>query len=172
MSVKKNKEEEQGGIINITNKDNEDIYLYSILPEKFISEQGLLNLAVVGRFKDNQRDEKGNLVVDSFEANPDFIHLFHEFLDGMGRYSSALITQATRQAEGSWVYVIDQRVEDVNAKIASEDIIGGFKVEKGKLGEYAGNPGHILLSNKGIFKIGVQLKQELINLIMSKYKPN
>ena len=172
MSVKKNKEEEQGGIINITDKDNKEIYLYSILPEKFISEQGLLNLAVVGRFKDNQRDEKGNLVVDSFEANPDFIHLFHEFLDGMGRYSSALITQATRQAEGSWVYVIDQRVEDVNAKIAPEDIIGGFKVEKGKLGEYAGNPGHILLSNKGIFKIGMQLKQELINLIMSKYRPN
>ena len=172
MSVEKNKEEEKGGIINVTDKDNEEIYLYSILPEKFISEQGLLNLAVVGRFKDNQRDEEDNLVVDSFEANPDFINLFHEFLDSMGRYSSELITQATRQAEDSWVYMIDQRVEDVNAQIAPEDIIGGFKVENGKLGEYAGNPGHILLSNKGIFKIGIQLKQELINLIMSKYKPN
>jgi hypothetical protein len=45
-------------------------------------------------------------------------------------------------------------------------------VEKGQLGEYAGNPSHELLTEDGIFHIGIELKNELINLIQSKYQPN
>lgn len=172
MSSVKNKEEEKGGIINVTGSNNEEMYLYSILPEDFISENGLLNIAVVGKFTDNEIDNKGNLVVDSFQANQEFVNFFHEFLSGMGRYSNTLSTQASQQEENSWVYMIDQRVKDVNAKIDAKDIIGGFKVEKGKLGEYAGNPSHILLTDEGIFQIGIELKAELINIIKSKYKPN
>jgi hypothetical protein len=172
MSVAESTEEDKGGIINVEGKNGEETYLYSILPEDFISEHGLLNLAVVGRFLDNKTDDKGSLVVDSFQANPDFLHFLHEMLGSIGRQSNALITQASQQEEGSWVYLIDQRVADMNAAIPPKDIIGGFKVEEGKLGEYAGNPSHILLTEDGIFKLGATLKTELINIIKSKYKPN
>ncbi len=165
-------EEAKGGMISITDKDNEEAYLYSILPEDFISEHGLMNLAVVGGFSDNKKDSEGNLVVDSFKANPEFINLLHQFLENFGRYSNIVLSQLPHQEEGSWVYLIDQRVPDLSAAIEPKDIIGGFKVEDGKLGEYAGNPSHELITNDGIFMIGARLKQELIEFIKSKYKPN
>jgi len=171
MTTNKKEEEEKGGIISVEGQNNEAIYLYSILPEAFISEHGLLNVSVVGKFMDNETDKDDNLIVDSFEANPEFVHLLHELLGNLGKRSPALITQATRQQEGSWVYIIDQRVTDTSAAIAPKDIIGGFKVENRKLGEYAGNPGHVLLTKKGIFQIGLELKTELINFIKSQYTP-
>lgn len=172
MSVAESTEEDKGGIISVEGKNGEETYLYSILSEHFISEHGLLNIAVVGSFLDNKTDNSGNLVVDSFQANPEFLHFLHELLGTIGRHSNALITQATQQAEGSWVYLIDQRVADMGAAIPPKDIIGGFKVEDGKLGEYAGNPSHVLLTEDGIFKLGASLKTELVNIIKSKYKPN
>jgi len=172
MSSVKNKEEEKGGIINVTGSNNEEMYLYSILPEDFISENGLLSVAVVGQFMDSERDENGSLVVDSFQGNPDFVHLFHEMLDSLGRHSEALLEKLPEHDEGSWVYLIDQRVKDKGAKTDPKNIIGGYKVEDGKLGEYAGNPNHVLLTEEGIFQIGAKLKSDLIDLIMSKYKPN
>jgi hypothetical protein len=173
MSIAKNKkeEEEKGGIISVEGQNDESTYLYCILPQAFISEHGLLNVAVVGKFLDTQTDKDDNLVVDSFEANPDFVHLLHQLLGDLGRQSKALIMQATRQQEDSWVYIIDQRVKDTSAAIAPEDIIGGFKVKNGKLDEYAGNPGHVLLTKEGIFQIGSELKTELIHFIKSQYTP-
>jgi hypothetical protein len=172
MSIDKSVKEEKGGVISITGKDNEEMYLYSILPEAIIKEKGLLNVAVVGQFSDTKKDKKDNIVVDAFQANPDFVNFFHEFLANVARYSKPLLAQLPQQKEGSWLYLIDQRVKDVNAAIEPKDIIGGFMVEKGKLGEYAGNPSHELLTEDGIFHIGVELKNELINLIQSKYQPN
>lgn len=172
MSMKENKEEEKGGIICVPGKNDEEMLLYSILPEDFISENGLLSVAVVGQFMDNKKDEKGNLVVDSFQGNPDFVHLFHEMLDSLGRYSETVLEKLPKQEEGSWVYLIDQRVQDTEGTIEPKDIIGGYKVEAGKLGEYAGNPSHVLLTEEGIFQVGAKLKSELIALIQSKYKPN
>lgn len=165
-------EEEKGGMVSVTDKDNEETYLYSILPEDFISEHGLMNMSVVGGFTDNERDKEGNLVVDSFQENPEFVNLLHQFLENFGRYSEVVLSQLPQHEEGSWVYLVDQRVADLSAAIAPKDIIGGYKVEDGKLGEYAGNPSHELLTDEGIFMIGVKLKQELINFIKSKYKPN
>jgi len=170
MTTNKKEQEEKGGIISVEGQNNEAIYLYSILPEDFISEHGLLNVSVVGKFMDNETDKDDNLVVDSFEANPDFVYLLHELLGDLGKHSPALIAQATRQQEDSWVYIIDKRVKDTSAAIAPEDIIGGFKVENAKLGEYAGNPRHVLLTKHGIFQIGVALKAELINFIKSQYR--
>ena len=172
MSVEEKKEEDKGGIICVPDKNDEEMYLYSILPEDFISENGLLSVAVVGQFMDNEKDDEGNLVVDSFQGNPDFVHLFHEMLDGLGRYSEAVLKKLPKHKEGSWVYLIDQRVQDMDGTIEPKNIIGGYKVEDGKLGEYAGNPGHVLLTEEGIFQIGAKLKSELIDLIKSKYKPN
>lgn len=172
MSTEENKEEDKGGIISVPDKKGEDLYLYSILPEAFISDNGLLNIAVVGQFMDNQKDAEGNLVVDSFQGNPEFVHLFHEMLDSLGRYSESVLEKLPKHEEGAWVYLIDQRVQDTEGAIEPKDIIGGYKVEDGKLGEYAGNPGHVLLTEEGIFQIGATLKSELIDLIMSKYKPN
>jgi len=172
MSTKEKKEEAEGGIISIPDKKGNEMYLYSILPEDFISENGLLDIAVVGKFTDNRRNKEGNLVVDSFQGNPEFVYFFHEMLDGLGRYSETVLEKLPQHEEGSWVYLIDQRVKNTDAAIDPKDIIGGYKVEDGKLGEYAGNPKHVLLTEEGIFQIGVKLKSELINLIKSKYKPN
>jgi hypothetical protein len=172
MNVENSVEEETGGVISVEGKEGEEILLYSILSEDFISKNGLLNVAVVGRFIDNETDSEGNLVVDSFQGNPEFVHLFHEMLDSMGRHSKGLLAQMEQQAEGAWVYVIDQRVKDKKATAAPKDIIGGFKVENGTLGEYAGNPSHVLLTEEGIFQIGAELKADLINLVKSKYKPH
>ncbi|MCK5896532.1 MAG: hypothetical protein KAG20_06985 [Cocleimonas sp.] len=172
MSIAERTEEEKGGIISMEGKEGEEVFLYSILSEDFISKNGLLNVAVAGRFIDNETDSEGNLVVDSFQGNPEFIHLFHEMLDSIGRHSKGLLAKVGQQEEGSWVYIIDQRVKDKEATIAPKDIIGGFKVENGKLGEYAGNPSHVLLTEEGIFQVGAELKEELINLIKSKYKPH
>ena len=177
MTVDKNNteeaiEEEKGGMISVAGENNEETYLYSILPEDFISEHGLINMSVVGGFTDNKKDRDGNLVVDSFQENPEFVSLLHQFLENFGRYSEIVLSQLPHQEEGSWVYLIDQRVADLSAAIDPKDIIGGFKVEDGKLGEYAGNPTHELLTKEGIFMIGVKLKQELISFIKSKYKPN
>jgi hypothetical protein len=174
MSVDENKgkaeEEEKGGIISVSVKEDEELLLYSILPEDFINENGLLSVAVVGKFLDNQVDDKGTVVVDSFDANPDFVNLLHEFLESSGRQSAFLLEQLPTQEEGSWVFIVDQRVKDINAEASPKDIIGGYKVENGKLGEYAGNPSHVLFSEDGIFQIGVQLKQDLIDFIRSKYE--
>jgi len=171
-AIEKEIEEEKGGVISVAGKDNEETYLYSILPEDFISENGLMNISVVGGFTDNKKDSEGNLVVDSFQANPEFVNLLHQFLENFGRYSDVVLSQLPHKEEGSWVYLIDQRVADLSAAIEPKDIIGGFKVEDSKLGEYAGNPSHELITKEGIFMIGVKLKQELINFIKSKYKPN
>ncbi|MEE9328282.1 MAG: hypothetical protein V3U71_13435 [Cocleimonas sp.] len=164
------KEEEKGGIISVSVKEDEELLLYSILPEDFINENGLLSVAVAGKFLDNQVDDKGTIVVDSFEANPDFVNLLHEFLESSGRQSEILIDKLTKQDEGSWVFMIDQRVKDVSAEAQPKDVIGGYKIEDGKLGEYAGNPSHVLLTEDGIFQIGVQLKSDLIDFIRSKYE--
>ncbi len=170
MNIEEKNEDEQGGIVNITNSNGEEMYLYSILSKDFINENGLLNVAVVGKFTDTEIHKDGSLVVDSFQANPDFVYFFHEFLDSFGRNSSSLSAKATQQEEGSWVYLIDQRVKDINATAAPEDIIGGFKVEQGKLGEYAGNPSHVLLTKAGIFQLEQGLKAELISTIKAQYK--
>lgn len=164
------KEEEKGGIISVSVKEGEEVLLYSILPEDFINENGLLNVAVVGKFLDNQKDEKGTVIVDSFDANPEFVNLLHEFLESSGRQSEVLLEKLAKQEEGSWVFMIDQRVNDINADAQPQDIIGGYKVEDGKLGEYAGNPSHVLLTEDGIFQIGIQLKADLIDFIRSKYE--
>jgi hypothetical protein len=164
--------EEQGGIVCIPDKNGGELYLYSILPEEFLIENGLLDVAVVGRFLDNQKDSNGNLVVDSFQGNPGFIYLLHEMLDSQGRYSETVLKKLPQHKEGEWVYLIDQRVKDKGVKTEPKDIIGGYKVENGKLGEYAGNPEHVLLTEAGIFQIGAKLKSELIELIKSKYMPN
>ncbi|MCK5725332.1 MAG: hypothetical protein KAH22_00750 [Thiotrichaceae bacterium] len=171
MNIEEKKEDE-GGLVCVPNKNGEEIYLYSLLPKDFINENGLLDVAVVGRFLDNKRDNQGSLVVDSFQGNPEFVHLFHQMLDGLGRHSEAVLKKLPEHEEGTWVYFIDQRVNDVDGDVEPKDIIGGYKVEDGKLGEYAGNPSHVLLTEEGIFQIGVKLKSELIELIKSKYKPN
>jgi len=172
MSVDASIEEEKGGVISVTDENNEETYLYSILPKDFINEQGLLNVAVVGVFADNETNSEDNIVVDSFQKNDEFVYLFHEFLDGFGRHSKIVLAQLPQAEEGSWVYLVDQRVKDLSAAISPQDIIGGYKVEKGKLTEYAGNPSHELLTKDGIFQIGIELKNELITFIKSKYKPN
>ena len=46
MSNKEIIEEEKGGLISVNDKDGKEIYLYSILPQDFIAENGLLDIAV------------------------------------------------------------------------------------------------------------------------------
>jgi len=169
MTTDEKIEEETGGVISISGQNDDEIYLYSILPKNFISEHGLLDIAVVGQIAENKKNAENNLVVDSFQPNPDFVYMLHEFLDKFGRNAQFLLKQLPKQAEGTWLYLVDQRVDDTNASISPEDIVGGYMIKDGQLGEYAGNPSHELLTKKGIFQLGVELKSELINYIKFNY---
>jgi hypothetical protein len=70
MSIKEIKEEE-GGIVCIPDKDGEELYLYSILPEEFLSENGLLDVAVVGRNMSTTVELK--TLSDLLNSLPDFL---------------------------------------------------------------------------------------------------
>lgn len=157
-----------GGIVNVAGKNNNDIYYYSILPVDFIIKNGLVNEAIVGQFLENPTNMNNESKVDSFRQNPKFVTLMQTLVGNLASQSPSLIKEAKQQKEG-WVYIIDKRIGNVNGKVLPQDIIGGFKVEEGKPLQYSSNPNHVLLTEKGVFKLEPELEQALISLVRSKY---
>lgn len=51
------------------------------------------------------------------------------------------------------IALVDQRSQDVDAKIPTEDIIGSYRTENGSVGEFSPNPNFRLVTSKGCFQL-------------------
>ncbi len=104
-----------------------------------------------------------NITPSVFTQNSVFVKFLHEVIARRALESLSLIEEARRQGEG-WVYVIDQRTRNPREAVPPEDVVGVFEVRGGciVLGSYRPNPGHMILSANGFFRLSAELQACLV----------
>lgn len=76
-----------------------------------------------------------------------------------------LVDFASRISEKS-VALVDQRSQDVNAEIPTEDIIGSYRIENGSVSEFSPNLNFRLVTSKGCFQLTPWLRNCLSSLVL------
>ncbi|HUK83542.1 MAG TPA: hypothetical protein VLZ12_13025 [Verrucomicrobiae bacterium] len=139
-----------------------------MLPSIYVFEHGLIPEAVVGVLQKPIR-EGGKLEPSNFARNSIFVNFLHRFIAERAPLDPEIQNAAGRQSTGH-VYIIDARTFGPDQKVPPEDVIGRFRVEEGTIvtGSYEPNPGHVILSNSGFFKLSPTmmrgLREDLVRL--------
>ena len=100
-----------------------------------------------------------NFSMNEFRPNPSFSAFMHYVIRTYGPSTPELQAAAIEQGEGT-VSVIDFRTpEGVMGAVPPEDIIGGFPVSNGRLGEYHRSGSHVVFSRNGLVQLPPPLEQ-------------
>jgi len=119
---------------------------------------------MVGRLSGDTLDEAG------FQANPAFVEFLHEVIRTAGPDDPGLRAAAAAQGEG-WVYVIDLRTPGgPQGRVPPEDIVGGFKVEAGRMveGSYWPNAKHRVFTRHGMVQLPPPLHEALVQELVRR----
>jgi hypothetical protein len=140
------------------------VKMIAALPPEAAVESGLPSPAVAGTVP---RDA-AEISLENFTPNPEFSDFLNFVIAKYGADDPALREQAAAQGDG-WIYMVDLRVDDTGdddgiADIATEDILGAFRVEKGEVvaGSYRGNPNHRLLNERGLVRVDAWVEERLV----------
>ena len=123
---------------------------------------GIPSKAICGKFESENTDPM------YFIENNEFTDLMHTLIERNGSNLTSLIDAAEKQKDG-YLYIIDLRTpEGVMGNVPTEDIIGAFKVENGKMigNSYWRNKSHKIFTKNGL----VNLPPELFLLITDELK--
>jgi hypothetical protein len=145
--------------------------VFTLVPPAVIATSGLASHAIIGSL--SRPLAPGEFVTPaSFARNFLFVEFFHEFLAKTAWKEPACRAAAERMGEG-WVYIVDQRTPTPGGAVPPEDIVGGFQVQAGKVapGSYRRNPNHLILSDRGFFRLGPWLHPRLVDA-MSRALPD
>jgi hypothetical protein len=138
------------------------VKMIAVLAPEAAAASGLPSPAVLGTVP----AEAAEITLDNFTPNPEFSDFLNYVIAKYGADDPALHAQAAAQGDG-WIYMIDLRVGDEDEEveaIATEDILGAFRVEGGRVapGSYRGNPNHLLLNERGLVKIDEWVHERLV----------
>ena len=134
----------------------------SLLPHEVVFNKGLPSETILGTL--SKISSKGNEIkINDFIPNPVFINFLHNIIAKYGPQVSGLSIQAQKQQKG-WVYIVDARCPDPQGRVLPEDIIGAFKIADGRImpNSYTRNDNHLILSERGLFKLESTLSEYLI----------
>ena len=129
-----------------------------LTPEEVEKIGGLPVKAICGEFEGDE------LLPEFFRVNPAFVDFMHSVIGTKGSGVLSLTEAAKNQKEG-YLYVIDFRTpKGILGNVPSEDIIGAFKVENGKVIEnsYQRNESHKIYTKNGLVKLPPGLYELLI----------
>ena len=133
------------------------IRMVAVLPPETAVERGLPSPAVVGTVAHDATE----ITVDTFTPNPEFA-TFLGFV--VAKHGAA----ACRTSDG-WVFMLDLRAGPDDDEIATEDILGAFRVEGGRVVEvsFRGNPGHQILTSRGLSQLDAWLEEKLVEELLA-----
>jgi hypothetical protein len=137
--------------------------LVTVLSPEVVSAEGLAPEAVVGICA-RLLGEEEPISPALFAQNRGFVNLLHWVIAEHGPSLPGVQSAAARQGEG-WVYVIDARTPDPSGDVPTQDVLGAFAVREGVIvaESYQRNPNHILLSERGFFRLDPELHRRLLH---------
>ncbi len=133
----------------------------SCLSHEVVFKHGLPPEAIIGALHPWKPGEPISPSV--FAKNSEFVDFMHSVIARRGPALSGLIEEAKRQGEG-WVFVVDQRTPTPGGAVPPEDLVGVFEIKNGEVvpGAYRASPNHLILSEKGFFRLGSELQPCLL----------
>lgn len=134
----------------------------SLLSPEEVKHEGLISQSILGTLITNNSQNE-NINLDNFCPNTRFVDFLHDVIAKYGSKMPKLNAEAQRQGEG-WVYIIDGRCSNPRERVLPEDIIGVFKINKGRITSesYQKNNNHLIFSHNGFFKLEPKLRKCLI----------
>jgi hypothetical protein len=145
--------------------------IVSVLPEENVFVQGLVPQAIVGKLL-KRGDEGGIVTPANFVRNKEFVEFLHEVVGRYGPELPGLLAEAKRLGSGR-VFVIDGRTRTPQGDVPPYDIIGAFRVEGGVVtrGSYERNQNHVILSDRGFFRLDPALHERLLTELAMRSSP-
>lgn len=127
--------------------DDGAVSAIAVLPPEIVSENGLPAPAMVGTVPRGSKE----ITAGAFVPNDEFSSFLGYVISKHGAADPVLVEQARMQGDG-WVFMVDLRVGETDEEIQTEDVLGAFRAEGGKVveGSYRANPKHVLLSERGL----------------------
>jgi hypothetical protein len=140
------------------------VRMIAVLPPETAVERGLPSPAVVGTVP----HDAAEITIETFTPNPEFATFLGFVVAKHGAADPSLVRQAAAEGDG-WVYMIDLRAGPDDEEIADEDILGAFHVEGGEVvpGSYRGNPGHQILTARGLPQLDAWLEEKLVEELLA-----
>lgn len=141
----------------------------SLISQEIAFERGLLPESIIGYFVKEINIEELN--PNDFIRNSLFVKFLHHSIAEFAPFIKSFQASAQKLING-WVYVIDKRTPDPCGNVPPEDIIGAFEIRKGAVieGSYKPNDNHRILSQKGFFRLDVELYEHLMNKLKKLYE--
>ncbi len=140
-----------------------EVQYVTILPQKIVFSTGLIPQAIVGQL----RQPNGKLVPENFARNSVFVEYMHDFIRREGAKLPEIRSQAEKIKNGKFD-LVDFRP----GPPSSENIIGVFNVQNGKVNSYERNREHRILSDKGFFRLPYGIEMKLIEELTAEAKRN
>ena len=138
------------------------VQVLSVLSPEDASAGGLPNEAIAGTIATSiEATEAAGFSQEDFTPNPAFANFMHQVIAHFGPLDLELQAEAKRQGAGQ-LCIVDMRTVDWN-NVPIHDLIGGFFVVDGQLGEYHPNPDHLLCSERGLVQLPPSLAARHIN---------
>jgi hypothetical protein len=138
--------------------------MIAVLPPEKAVEAGLPSPAVVGTVP------RGSAAItrENFTPNREFSDFLNYVIGKYGADDPALREQAAEQGDG-WVYMVDLRAGDDEEAVPTEDVLGAFRVEGGKVvaGSYRGNPNHAVLTERGLVQVDAWVQERLVEELLA-----
>lgn len=104
-----------------------------------------------------------------FQENPAFVRFMHDRIAEFGLIDGNLGAAASRQGDG-YLYIVDLRTpEGPMGNVPTEDIIGAFGVERGRIvpGSYRKMDTHRLMTANGLVQLPPALHVFLVKALQS-----
>lgn len=104
-----------------------------------------------------------------FKPNKNFKDFVQTVIANHALENSELQAAALEQQAG-WLYIIDNRVADLDQEETSqEDILGVFEIKEGKIvtNSYQANENYLIFGNNGLMQLPDSLHKALINALLS-----
>lgn len=124
---------------------------------------GLIPQAIVGQL----RQPNGKITPDNFARNSVFVDYMHDFIRREAVQIPQIKSQAQKIKNGKFD-LIDLRLGSPN----SENIIGVFNVQNGKIISYERNREHRILSDQGFFRLPYGIEMKSIAALSAEAKLN
>jgi hypothetical protein len=109
------------------------------------------------------------LSIDNFTPNRVFKEFMQTVIASEAPKDSELQTAALEQQAG-WLYIIDNRVADLDrAETSPEDILGVFEIKEGRIvaNSYQPNENYLIFGNNGLMQLPASLHESLITALIS-----
>jgi hypothetical protein len=138
--------------------------LVAVLPPETAMERGLPSPAVVGTVPQGTAE----ITLENFTPNPEFATFLGFVVSRHGAADPALQRQAAAEGDG-WIYMVDLRAGEEAEEVETEDILGAFRVEEGRLveGSFRGNPGYRPLTGRGLLQLDEWLRERLVEELIA-----